>query len=205
MKRIVIFLFLLSVTLAGISQNKMFGNGGWNVNGKVMMFINGSDTLMKVTADSVIILKPNRTVVTFNSIAPTQTGNATKVLTTDGTNASWGPIVVSGTYTPTLTNGANVTSSTAFQCQYMRVGNVVTVSGKFELDPTLISTATTIGVSLPVASNFAAVENCGGTGGIGIIMATGADVANDRATFSGIAGGSLGSFSVFFTFTYLII
>src|SRR5438552_1367658 len=36
----------------------------------------------------------------------------------------------SGSYTPRLTNVANLSASTAYTCQWMRVGNTVTVSGK---------------------------------------------------------------------------
>jgi hypothetical protein len=57
----------------------------------------------------------------------------------------------SGTYTPTLTNGTNVSSSTAYVCQWKRVGNVVTVSGRVDIDPTATG-ATVLGISLPVAS-----------------------------------------------------
>src|SRR3989304_10106925 len=58
----------------------------------------------------------------------------------------------SGTYTPTLTNGTNVAASTAFECQWMRIGSVVCVRGKFNLDPTSANTTTILGISLPVAS-----------------------------------------------------
>jgi hypothetical protein len=70
--------------------------------------------------------------------------------------------LLSGTYTPTLTNTTNVAASTAFTCQYMRVGNVVTVSGRVSIDPT--STGNTkLEMSLPIASNFAAIEQAGGS------------------------------------------
>jgi len=45
----------------------------------------------------------------------------------------------------------------------MRVGNVVTVSGQMEVTPTANSTRTTIGISLPVTSNFATAYECGGS------------------------------------------
>src|SRR5439155_66361 len=44
--------------------------------------------------------------------------------------------LASGTYTPTLTNSVNVAASTAYTCQYLRVGSVVTVSGQMDIDPT---------------------------------------------------------------------
>lgn len=90
----------------------------------------------------------------------------------------------SGNYTPTLTNVANITASTAYQCQYMRVGKTITVSGKVDIQPTADGVATHLGISLPIASNFGAVEDCGGTIANGTVIAAGSivgDVANDRA------------------------
>jgi hypothetical protein len=116
--------------------------------------------------------------------------------------------IFSGTYTPTLTNGTNVNASTAYTCQYMRVGNVVTVSGRVDIDPGALQD-TTLGVSLPIASNFSANENLGGTfvcqasnsQAPGAIYA---DATNDRATFFYKAQTSaISSFS--FTFTYRVI
>lgn len=60
----------------------------------------------------------------------------------------------SGTYTPTLTAVTNVASATGGTGMYIRIGNVVSVTGSLTLDPTAGSTATIIGVSLPIASNF---------------------------------------------------
>lgn len=65
-------------------------------------------------------------------------------------------------YTPTLTNVANVAASTAYLCYCARVGDVVIVFGKVDIDPTLTNTLTQIDLSLPIASNFAAEEDCGG-------------------------------------------
>jgi len=85
-------------------------------------------------------------------------------LTYNATNLRWeaGPVIKSGTYTPTLTNVANVAASTAAVCQWMRVGSVVTVSGTVDIDPTAAGTCV-LRMSLPVASNFSAVNNAGGT------------------------------------------
>lgn len=115
----------------------------------------------------------------------------------------------SGTYTPTLTNVTNVGASTAYACQWMRVGNVVTVSGKVDIDAALAaSTATELGVSLPIASNFAAEENLGGDAVSDSVASLSAriraDSTNDRAAivFKAI---SLTNDSYSFTFTYLVL
>lgn len=104
---------------------------------------------------------------------------------------SGGLPVTSGTYTPTLTNSANLSASTSFVFQYMRVGNVVTVSGKVEIDPTTTSTLTTLGISLPIASNLTDGAQCRGTGACGTIAGQSAaitgDTTNDRAQMQWIA------------------
>lgn len=116
----------------------------------------------------------------------------------------------SGTYTPTLTWVTNVSSSTARKCQWMRVGNVVTVSWQMEVTPTANNAETTIWISLPVASNFGTAYECGWAGytmantinwhGTSIY----ADAANNRAEmdyFETHWAGDIFSFS----FTYEVI
>lgn len=90
----------------------------------------------------------------------------------------------SGTYTPTLTNVTNVSASTAYQCRYLRIGNVVTVSGRLDVDPTAAGLLE-VGISLPIASNFTTVQQCSGTAASEIVSGQSAafysDTTNDRA------------------------
>lgn len=118
--------------------------------------------------------------------------------------------IASGTYTPTLTGVTNISASTAYACNYMRVGNTVTVSGKILF--TLTGTgAYELGISLPVASNFANNYECAGVGtgttstpaasDVGYIKA---DTTNDRASLLG-DDNDTSSHEHYFTFTYTII
>lgn len=113
-----------------------------------------------------------------------------------------------GVYTPTLTGVANVAASTAYQCQYMQVGSVVTVSGKLDIDPTLTATSTQLGISLPVASNIGANEDVGGTAFAPAIAGMGAailgDATNNRAQLQFISS-DINNNSMYFSFTYRII
>ena len=121
--------------------------------------------------------------------------------------------IFSGTYTPTLTNSTNVdiSNSTAYTCQYMRVGDVVTVSGRVSI--AVIGTGITrLNMTLPVSSNFSAEENCAGTAQVSYVgVSTNlaaqikADTTNDRAQilYYGNVTGSAQDF--FFAFTYRII
>lgn len=116
--------------------------------------------------------------------------------------------VASGTYTPTLTNVANVAASTAYKCQYTRTASVVTVSGKVDVDPTLAATSTQLGISLPVASNLAAAEDCAGTAACPTIAAQSAailgDAANNRAQMEWISG-DITNQPMYFQFTYEVL
>jgi len=97
--------------------------------------------------------------------------------------------LLSGTYTPTLTNSTNVAGSTAAVCNYARIGNFVTVSGTLKIDPT-IAGSMVLYMSLPVASDLTALSQCAGTcNSLIAVEALGiySDVTNDRATFEGIA------------------
>jgi len=59
-----------------------------------------------------------------------------------------------GTYTPTLTNTTNVAASSVNGTfQYLRLGNIVTVAGSVQINPTSLA-ATVLKISLPIASNF---------------------------------------------------
>jgi hypothetical protein len=114
----------------------------------------------------------------------------------------------SGTYTPTLTNTTNIDASTASVCQYMRVGNVVTVSGRVEIDPTAAGRIA-LGMSLPIASNLGAATQAGGTFAsvntttvnVGSISG---DSTNDRAFFDGVVAVTVNTI-FHFSFTYLVV
>lgn len=113
--------------------------------------------------------------------------------------------VASGTYTPALTNVTNVTASTARKCQYMRVGNVVTVSGSLDITPTLAALAT-IGISLPIASNLALATDCAGNAdaiGVSMFGSISGDAANDRAQLDTVA--IVGANTLYFSFSYEIL
>lgn len=120
--------------------------------------------------------------------------------------------VKSGTYTPTVTGTANVSANTPLKCQYIRVGNVVTVSGSVLITPTAANTTTTFTMSLPITSNFSGIQSCGGAGN----WTAGTTPANYTTAISAQTGTPgtaffsfysdilLGSRFIPFSFTYLI-
>lgn len=118
------------------------------------------------------------------------------------------PTLASGTYTPTLTNVANIDSSTAFKCQYSRVGNIVTVSGAASVNATTAATSTSLGISLPIASNLGATDDCNGAAAAGSVQGQSgtirADTANNRAELFYVCAVDT-DVGMRFTFSYEII
>jgi hypothetical protein len=116
---------------------------------------------------------------------------------------------LSGTYTPTLSNTTNVTSSTAFLCQYSRVDATVTVSGRVTIDPTLALTSTLLGLSIPIVSNFGANAQLSGVAFCPSVFGYGAAIRasaiNDAAIIEFIADSGAASVDFYFTLTYQII
>lgn len=148
----------------------------------------------------------NGVQVTATTVAVSLPLNVTNTIQCDGIVNDTG--LAHGTYTPTLTNVANLAASTAYQCQYMRVGDTVTVSGKVDVDPTVTATATQLGISLPVTSNFGAAEDCGGVAFASGVAGQGAailgDATNNRAEMNWVATDVTNQ-PMYFTFTYQVI
>jgi hypothetical protein len=124
----------------------------------------------------------------------------------NGSNIVTEATVYSGTYTPTLSNTTNIAASTAYVCQYMRVGSVVTVSGHVDIDATAAGNMV-LGITIPIASNFASTDGlAGAAAAIAVNESAGilADASNNRATLRTTAVSTANN-AWFFTFTYLII
>ena len=118
------------------------------------------------------------------------------------------PTLTSGTYTPTLTNVSNIDSSTANVCQYQRVGSIVTVFGSASVDASAAASFS-LGVSLPIASNFAAATDANGVAAYSNVGSDGggrisADTTNDRVTLVCISP-STSAITFYFSFSYTVI
>ena len=144
-------------------------------------------------------------------IGSSATKHWVKATGSDGTG--WRPLNIdpqvpsSGTWLPTLDNTTNVSASSAYVGQWMRVGNVVNASVRVDVDPTLTATATALGVALPVASNLASTVDCAGVAFASGIAAQGAairgDAANNRAEMAWVAA-DVTSQPMYCHFTYLV-
>jgi hypothetical protein len=141
-------------------------------------------------------------------IQTSRTG-VTSPATTDGN-------IFSGTYTPQqlsiggIAQNTNVDAVTYQLAQYMRVGNMVTVSGRVDIDATATGN-TIVQFSVPIASNFSSTAQGAGTAAF-----TSATVANnsfarlsaqttDDCIFLQCNSTNTASVSWFYNFTYRII
>lgn len=92
----------------------------------------------------------------------------------------------SGTFTPTLTAGSNVTTVTNQGAHYMRVGSTVNVVGACTITCTLaLGTDSKVQISLPIASNFGTVyQAVGGASSraAAVTASTGATIVGNTAS-----------------------
>ena len=165
-----------------VTNSGLFGLGDYGSSSN-STFISGDDGSSTITIRANNGITLTGTPITITALV----GTGTRAVVADGSGvlSTLAGGLSSGTYTPTLTNVANVTASTAYACQYMRVGNTVTVSGEIDIDPTVTLTTTQVGVSLPIASALTQTYQAAGTGFAQTIISDGfsirADVANGRA------------------------
>lgn len=115
--------------------------------------------------------------------------------------------VTSGHYTPTFTNVANLDASVPLQAQWLRIQNVVTVSGGLTVDPTSSGVITQLGISLPIASTLTNLSDCTGTANARALQETAAiyaDTTNHRAMLQYLANDP-GNAYMSYVFCYTII
>jgi len=195
-------------SLNAIADSIMIGNGATVVASQALNIGNvlfGTGIKNDSTPDAAPFAGGKLGVMTN---APVATLDVTGDLKADAIYNSTG--LAAGTYTPTLTGIANVASSTAYDCQYMRVGNTVTVSGKLEVTPTANNTQTTINISLPVPSAFTLTENLSGVAHttVNTTAGHGGSIDADTTLFEAVLDyyethGASDTFT--FTFTYTVI
>lgn len=115
-----------------------------------------------------------------------------------------------GTYSPTRSAETNLDSNVTFaSCKYIRIGNMVVVSGRFTADPTAgAPTATSFEMTLPIASNLGAAGDVSGVAFCGGVNGQGAEIigvaANDTAKVQWQAVDTT-SKTWSFVFTYQVI
>ena len=124
------------------------------------------------------------------------------------------PNMLSGTYVPVITNVTNVLSTTAHDCQYMRMGNFVCVSGQVRMLPSsnTIDAFTEFKMSLPIVSGISNDWHLSGIASTVTTLASSkvpiqisGDVSTSQASFIGRNQDSIASNNYYkFNFTYRI-
>jgi hypothetical protein len=120
-------------------------------------------------------------------------------------------VVYSSTYTPTETNITNLDSVTASAARYIRIGDIVMVSGQVSINATLSGSQTVFALSLPIASGLTSAVQLSGIGKSDTATASSdifriyGDATNDRAEFESLAVASNGAEVVSYVFTYQIL
>lgn len=173
-----------------------------------------SDATPSISA-SVIADSISNTLLS-NMADSTMKGRAVGAGTGDPTDLSLAQIAAiasaanigsAGTYTPTLTNVANLDASTAQLSHYIRIGSMVIVMGFAGVDPTAAGN-TELALSLPIASDFALNTQLIGVAAALAISGQSAgilaDVTNDRARMIWNAVDTTNN-NMFYLFMYLIV
>lgn len=130
-------------------------------------FIQMSDSVMSIGSSSAtdftsFIFSPTRIKFT----AADGAGNAGDVWTNTGSGyGHWAtpPLIASGTWSPTLTDGTNSSGASVSAGRYTRVGNIVNFSLTFTTTTSSGASATTVTATLPVASDFTTTSQASGT------------------------------------------
>jgi hypothetical protein len=153
-------------------------------------------------ADATQLEISNTGAITASNLAGTGT-RAVEASSTGVLSAT--KIIDAGTYTPTLADYSLVSAATAYQCQYMRVGNVVTVSGKVSITSTSAGNTSGISMSVPISSTLGTDTNAGGTFGLGGNDPNGIVIAGgtNKVSFVFVPSAAANN-PYWFTFTYLI-
>jgi hypothetical protein len=188
----------------GVTYRAIGSARNWNVD-----VVSGSEVLTKITSypnNALNLIKP-----VAGAVGIQDAGGYFTATDVEDALQELGANTESGTYTPTLTNVTNINASTVYPFMYTRVGNTVIVAGKVDFDPTTTGT-TELGITLPIASNFANDYDCVGTtvGESGNVFDDAgwikADITNDRAAlFSTATIGSTGNHTHWANFTYQVI
>jgi hypothetical protein len=203
----------------GTVADRLFYSAGVDAYGETSLTVFGRSLIDDADATAARVTLNLGSIATQNANSVTITGGSitgiTDLAVTDGgTGASTALAarnnlgIFTGTYTPTLFNTTNVAASTAFVAQYMQVGNMVTVSGRVDIDPTNNNQQTILGMSLPVATNLATAEQCAGAINCATVAGASAailgDPVNDRALIEFVSA-SVANQAFFFQFMYQVI
>jgi hypothetical protein len=116
--------------------------------------------------------------------------------------------VDTSSYNPTHTLTTNIGASTAYLSPYIKIDNYVVGVGMADIDPTAgAGTASVMGISIPIASDFTQVYQLTGVMTQGTLAETGeliADTTNNRMTLN-FAAQTTANHRVVYTYMYVVL
>jgi hypothetical protein len=121
-----------------------------------------------------------------------------------GTSAQY---IASGTYSASVTATSACTVNSTYTSQWMRVGNVVTVSGAVNVTTSGTGNAYFY-MTLPIPSSFASFSQAGGncsSSEVSSVWQIGAESSGTRVVFNTAGIPNTSAHSYFYSFTYLIV
>jgi hypothetical protein len=214
----------LNGSVAGAAQHSLFygGAGGtlaqsndfiYNDATKVVRVKNGLDELAiggnrditPYNNGSVAQLDISATRVNVNGLHINSPASGTAVSSTafDASgNLITGPLLATGTYTPTLNNFVNISSATPRLTSYYRIGNMVTVFGNLDIQLTTGGLSSAVEFSIPVNSTLTSVD-AGGTFS-NFVTTHGMIVGNGANVVFKLTNGSTSNYTYSFNFSYKI-
>jgi hypothetical protein len=179
---------------------------------RTLRFTNASPPLLTHNATSLILPGAVNLQTAQGDVAEFSSLGSGNWVMIDYQRAAASLTLAAGTYTPTISLLFNLASSTAYVCQYMRVGSVVTVSGKIDITAIHAPLGNAeFEITLPIASSFAADSQCAGTAAMlgsaaNTVFRILADSSNGKADFLGASTLTADETATLaFTLTYLIV
>lgn len=191
----------ITLTLGAITPTTVTASGA--VSGSNLSGTNTGDQFTAMTSSRFL----GRVTAGFGAAEQLTSAQAKTLLAIVMADISDLPTLSHGTYTPTLTAVANIDALVAWPNQYLRVGNVVTVSGRVDIDATAASVLTEFTMTLPISSNFTSQEQGAGTAissSTSLVVAIEAVIGANTVKFRGTPT-TANSRAHFFTFTYSVI
>ena len=194
--------------LAGNTSSSFihFGDTDNSGEGQIEFYHGANSMRFKVSGIVPMSITSSGVNLTGTPTAPTAAAgtNTTQIATTAFVQANSS----SGTYTPTLTNTTNVSSSTLNAAYYVRNGNIVTVTIAVQLTLTA-TTETVFTFSLPIsgATVVNGIGQCnmtsggGAVNGYGIVDITNSTTAQLRMGSTAVLGLGSGIANIMFTYS----
>jgi lysophospholipase L1-like esterase len=198
------------INLGGTTDNFLtFANKGYlGVGATYFQVLAQTGVALSFVSDAASVLSFGLSggTPTFNSLA----GTGDRLVQASSTGALTATTAIaSGTYTPTASNSQNCTSLTAYVSEYMRVGNIVTVSGLVSFNTSASGVVNSFNITLPITTSFSSTLQAHGTATDGanyvsgfITSVNGTSTANVSFKIPGASGTAA---TAYYTFQYQIL